>query len=76
MISVENFPEKQSFVAVWMVVYKDQPTLFTASLHYNVEEDQYYSYDNSLDIFLPECDHGFSKAFFDRVKAAYFVTGE
>lgn len=76
MVKVDGFPEKQSFVAVWMVQYKGEPTLFTASLHYNAEEDQYYSYDNSLDIFLPECDHGFEKDFFERVNATYFVTGE
>jgi len=62
----DGFPEKRSFVAVWIVNYKDTPTLFTASLHYNAEEDQYYSYDNSLDIFLPECDHGYDKEFLNR----------
>lgn len=76
MVKVDGFPEKQSFVAVWMVYYKDVPTLFTASLHYNVQEDQYYSYDNSLDIFLPQCDHGYDQEFLEKVDATYFVTGE
>lgn len=74
MIKVDEFPAKQSFVAVWLVPHRGE--LFSASLHYNAEEDQYYSYDNSLDIFLPECDHGYDKKFLDRINAIYFVTGE
>lgn len=73
LISEENFPSKRSFVAVWLVNYKGVPTLFSASLHYNVEENQYYSYDNNEDTFLPECDHGYSEEFFKSVNAAYFV---
>ena len=76
MIKVDEFSAKQSFVAVWEVFHNGAPTLFSASLHYNAEEDQYYSYDNSLDIFLPECDHGYDKKFLERIGATYFVTGE
>lgn len=76
MIKVDAFPKKQSFVAVWTVNYKDTPTLFTASLHYNTEEDQHYYYDGGMDEFLPSCDHGFHKDFLERVNATYFVTGE
>ena len=76
MIKVDEFPAKQSFVAVWEVFYNGAPTLFSASLHYNEEEDQHYYYDGSLDIFLPECDHGVDKRFLERIGATYFVIGE
>ena len=69
-----GFPEKRSFVAVWFVSGRDE--LFTASLHYNTEEDQFYTYNHGKDLFVPECDHGYSPAFFEQVGATFFVTGK
>lgn len=74
MIKVDEFPQKQSFVAVWFVEGRDE--LFTTSLHYNKDEDQLYTYDHGLDEFIPECDHGYSPAFFAKVGASFFVTGD
>lgn len=68
------FPPKKSFVATWFV--KGRNELFTVSLHYNEQEDQLYSYDSASDIFLPECDHGYSQDFFAKVGATFFVAKE
>ena len=76
MIKVDDFPAKQSFVAVWEVINNGTPTLFSASLHYNAEEDQHYYYDSGADTFWPECDHGFHQQFLERIGATYFVIGE
>lgn len=70
----EGFPHKQSFVATWFS--KPSQALFTASFHYNEEEDQLYTYDHGLDEFVPECDHGYTPAFFEKVGATFFVTGD
>lgn len=70
----EGFPEKKSFVAVWFSSKSGE--MFSASLHYNAEEEQYYSYDDVNDQFWPECDHGYSKVFFNKVGAVFFVKGE
>lgn len=74
MIKVDEFPAKQSFVAVWLVAHRGE--LFSASFHYDATEDQYYTYEHGLDVFTPECDHGYSQEFFARVNATFFVTGD
>lgn len=70
----EGFPYKQNFVATWFSTQGQ--ALFTASFHYNEEEDQLYTYDHCLDEFVPQCDHGYTPAFFKKVGATFFVTGD
>lgn len=70
----ETYPGKQNFVAVWFAQRSQQ--LFSASFHYNEEEDQLYTYDHTLDEFVPECDHGYTPAFFEKVGATFFVQGD
>lgn len=74
MKAVDSFPTGKNFVAIWIVNFEGKDTLFTVSLHY--KNDQYFAYDNNDDYFVPQCDHGYSEAFFESVNAAFFVAEE
>lgn len=67
MKAVEGYPFGKNFVAVWTV----GDDLFCASFHF--QNDQYYSYDQTADQFIEECDHGYSPATFRRLNATFFV---
>ena len=70
MQEVKHYPHGRSFVAVWHVPARNE--LFCASFHY--KDGQYFTYDETMDDFIPEGDHGYTPMFFKRMKARFFVT--
>lgn len=73
LVFTESFPDKQDFTAFWFTNSMGKPTMFSATLYYNENEDQYYTYDPEEDIFWPEYDHGYDKQFFNKVNASYLI---
>lgn len=66
MKAVEDMPTTGQFVAIWFV----GDVLFSATLKWL--DGQLRSYEHSEDEWLYECDHGYSKEFFQKQNAAFF----